>query len=51
MTKKLFLLAISSILLSGFQSSVEERLYTLNRDLMCPVCDGLTLENLKQSQH
>ena len=38
------LLFISIILLLGFQSSIEERLYNLNRDLMCPVCDGLTLE-------
>ena len=44
MTKKLYLLFISTVLLIGFQSSIEERLYTLNRDLMCPVCDGLTLE-------
>ena len=44
MTKKLYLLFISTVLLLGFQSSIEERLYTLNRDLMCPVCDGLTLE-------
>ena len=44
MTKKLYLLFISTVLLLGFQSSIEERLYMLNRDLMCPVCDGLTLE-------
>ena len=44
MTKNLYLLFISAVLLLGFQSSIEERLYTLNRDLMCPVCDGLTLE-------
>ena len=44
MTKNLYLLFISTVLLLGFQSSIEERLYTLNRDLMCPVCDGLTLE-------
>ena len=44
MTKNLYLLFISIVLLLGFQSSIEERLYTLNRDLMCPVCDGLTLE-------
>ena len=44
MTKNLYLLFISTGLLLGFQSSIEERLYTLNRDLMCPVCDGLTLE-------
>ena len=44
MTKNLYLLFISTVLLVGFQSSFEERLYTLNRDLMCPVCDGLTLE-------
>jgi len=30
--------------LLGNQSSVESRLYTLNRELMCPVCEGLTLE-------
>ncbi len=28
----------------GYQSSLEERLYILNRELMCPVCEGLTLE-------
>ena len=28
----------------GYQSSLEERLYKLNRELMCPVCEGLTLE-------
>ena len=44
MTKNLYLLFISTVLLLGFQSSIEVRLYTLNRDLMCPVCDGLTLE-------
>jgi cytochrome c-type biogenesis protein CcmH len=44
MTKNLHLLFLSTVLLLGFQSSIEERLYTLNRDLMCPVCDGLTLE-------
>ena len=44
MTKNLYLLFISTVLLLGFQSSIEERLYTLNRDLMWPVCDGLTLE-------
>ena len=44
MKKNLHLLFISTVLLLGFQSSIEERLYTLNRDLMCPVCDGLTLE-------
>ena len=44
MTKNLYLLFLSTVLLLGFQSSIEERLYTLNRDLMCPVCDGLTLE-------
>ena len=44
MTKNLYLLFISTVLLLGFQSSIEERLYTLNRDLMCPVRDGLTLE-------
>ena len=44
MKKNLYLLFISTVLLLGFPSSIEERLYTLNRDLMCPVCDGLTLE-------
>ena len=44
MKKNLYLLFTSTVLLLGFQSSIEERLYTLNRDLMCPVCDGLTLE-------
>ena len=44
MKKNLYLLFISTVLLLWFQSSIEERLYTLNRDLMCPVCDGLTLE-------
>ena len=44
MKKNLYLLFIRTVLLLGFQSSIHERLYTLNRDLMCPVCDGLTLE-------
>ena len=44
MKKNLYLLFISTVLLLGFQSSIEERLYTINRDLMCPVLDGLTLE-------
>ncbi len=44
MTKNLHSLLLSTILLFGFQSSIEERLYTLNRELMCPVCDGLILE-------
>ena len=40
----LLLVILSTICLLGFQESVDERLYTLNRELMCPVCDGLTLE-------
>jgi len=44
MTKKIFLTLFSMTYLFSFQSSIEERLYSLNRDLMCPVCDGLTLE-------
>ena len=44
MIKNFVLLFLGSVTLFGFQSSVEERLYSLNRDLMCPVCDGLTLE-------
>ena len=44
MIKNFVLLLLGSVTLFGFQSSVEERLYSLNRDLMCPVCDGLTLE-------
>tara|TARA_B100000989_G_C19367240_1_gene395813 strand:- start:75 stop:428 length:354 start_codon:yes stop_codon:yes gene_type:complete len=44
MTKNLYLFFLSTVLLLGFQSSIEKRLYTLNRDLMCPVCDGLILE-------
>ena len=44
MIKKLFLILFSVSYLFSFQSSIEERLYSLNRDLMCPVCDGLTLE-------
>jgi len=48
MIKKLFLILFSVSYLFSFQSSIEERLYSLNRDLMCPVCDGLTLE---QSHH
>ena len=44
MTRNLYLLFISTVLLIGFQSTIEERLYKLHRDLMCPVCDGLTLE-------
>jgi len=44
MIKKLFLILFSVSYLFSFQSSIEERLYSLTRDLMCPVCDGLTLE-------
>ena len=44
MIKKLFLILFSVSYLFSFQSSIEERLYSLNRNLMCPVCDGLTLE-------
>jgi|TARA_B100000749_G_scaffold82071_1_gene62264 cytochrome c-type biogenesis protein CcmH len=33
----------------GYQSSLEERLYKLNRELMCPVCEGLTLEQSQSS--
>ena len=44
MIKNFVLLFLGSFTLFGFQSSVEERLYSLNRDLMCPVCDGLILE-------
>ena len=44
MIKNFVLFLLGAVTLFGFQSSVEERLYTLNRDLMCPVCDGLTLE-------
>ena len=39
----LLFISISSILF-GYQTSIEERLYKLNRELMCPVCEGLTLE-------
>ncbi|RPG99702.1 MAG: cytochrome c-type biogenesis protein CcmH [Candidatus Pelagibacter sp. TMED118] len=44
MINKLIFLMLSFTFLFSFQSSIEERLYSLNRDLMCPVCDGLTLE-------
>ena len=44
MIKNFVLLLLGSATLFGFQSTVEERLYSLNRELMCPVCDGLTLE-------
>lgn len=44
MTNKLIFLMLSFTFLFSFQSSIEERLYSLNRDLMCPVCDGLILE-------
>mgnify|MGYP003302610804 CR=1 FL=1 len=44
MIKNFVLLLLGSATLFGLQSTVEERLYSLNRDLMCPVCDGLTLE-------
>ena len=44
MTNKLLLILFSISYLFSFQSSIEERLYSLNRALMCPVCDGLTLE-------
>tara|TARA_B100001250_G_scaffold380098_1_gene371276 strand:- start:5078 stop:5428 length:351 start_codon:yes stop_codon:yes gene_type:complete len=39
----LLFISIGSILF-GYQSSIEERLYKLNRELMCPICEGLTLE-------
>ena len=44
MIKKVFLTLCSFTLLFSFQSSLEDRLYSLNRQLMCPICDGLTLE-------
>ena len=44
MTNKLLFILFNITYLFSFQSSIEERLYSLNRDLMCPVCDGLTLE-------
>ena len=44
MIKNFVLFLLGAVTLFGFQSSIEERLYSLNRDLMCPVCDGLTLE-------
>ena len=44
MTKKVFLTLCTFTFLFSFQSSLEDRLYSLNRQLMCPICDGLTLE-------
>ncbi len=43
MKQLLLFISIGSILF-GYQSSIEERLYKLNRELMCPICEGLTLE-------
>ena len=43
MKQTLLLIPIISILF-GYQTSIEERLYKLNRELMCPICEGLTLE-------
>ena len=43
MKQALLLIPIISILF-GYQTSIEERLYKLNRELMCPICEGLTLE-------
>ncbi len=43
MKQILLLIPIISILFS-YQTSIEERLYKLNRELMCPICEGLTLE-------
>jgi cytochrome c-type biogenesis protein CcmH len=44
MIKKVFLTLCTFTFLFSFQSSLEDRLYSLNRQLMCPICDGLTLE-------
>ena len=44
MIKKVFLTLFTLTFLFSFQSSLEDRLYSLNRQLMCPICDGLTLE-------
>ena len=44
MIRKIVLTCSTITLLFSFQSSLENRLYSLNRQLMCPVCDGLTLE-------
>ena len=49
MTKKVFLLLCTFTFLFSFQSSLEDRLYSLNRQLMCPICDGLTLEQSQAS--
>ena len=44
MIRQIVLTFSAITLLFSFQSSLENRLYSLNRQLMCPVCDGLTLE-------
>ena len=44
MIKEVFLTLCTLTFLFSFQSSLEDRLYSLNRQLMCPICDGLTLE-------
>ena len=44
MIKKVFLVLCTFTFLFSFQSTLEDRLYSLNRQLMCPICDGLTLE-------
>ena len=49
MTKKVFLILCTFTFLFSFQSSLEDRLYSLNRQLMCPICDGLTLEQSQAS--
>jgi len=47
--KSLILIISISNIVFGYQSSLEERLYKLNRELMCPVCEGLTLEQSQSS--
>lgn len=42
--RNILFVMFSIVFLMGIEKSVDERLYTLNRELMCPVCDGLTLE-------
>ncbi len=47
--KSLILIISISNIVFGYQSSLEERLYKLNRELMCPICEGLTLEQSQSS--
>ena len=41
--RNILFVMFSIVFLMGIEKSVDERLYTLNRELMCPVCDGQTI--------